>query len=131
MRTERALCRWESGAINSDQDIVRSPQEGRVMANELGFPRARHPRGHSNLRTRTEHRCPTQARASDDKDGEWLEPPSIAVIASDDGPGIPDIRQLCVTAFLLLEVGLGLLGCAIDDEFEITSQLAGKSDVKK
>src|SRR5216684_7883617 len=48
----------------------------------------------------------------------------IVVIASDDGPGIPDIRQALRDGFSTCgSLGLGLPGVRrLMDEFEITSQ---------
>ena len=51
--------------------------------------------------------------------------PGIVVVARDDGPGIPDVRQaLCVGFSTSGSLGLGLPGAKrLMDEFEIVSEV--------
>lgn len=112
-------------AINSDQDIVSARQKGRVMANELGFST-----GDATLvataiselaRNIVSYAHTGQITI---KLVNGLNRQGIAVIASDDGPGIPDIRQAMRDGFSTSgSLGLGLPGVRrLMDEFEITSQ---------
>jgi serine/threonine-protein kinase RsbT len=112
-------------AINSDQDIVSARQKGRVMANELGFST-----GDATLiataiselaRNIVSYAHTGQITI---KLVNGLNRQGIAVIASDDGPGISDIRQAMRDGFSTSgSLGLGLPGVRrLMDEFEITSQ---------
>ena len=112
-------------AINSDQDIVSARQKGRVMANELGFS--------SGDATLIATAISELARniVSYARKGQitlkmlnGLNRQGIAVIASDDGPGIADIRQALRDGFSTSgSLGLGLPGVRrLMDEFDITSQ---------
>lgn len=111
--------------INSDQDIVSARQKGRVMANELGFS--------SSDATLIATAISELARniVSYARKGQitlkmvnGLNRQGIAVIAVDDGPGIPDIHQALRDGFSTSgSLGLGLPGVRrLMDEFEITSQ---------
>jgi serine/threonine-protein kinase RsbT len=111
-------------AINSDQDIVAARQKGRALATELGFTSgdatliataiselARNivsyaRKGHITL----------QVVNGEDRQG-------VSIIASDDGPGIPDVRQALRDGFSTSgSLGLGLPGVRrLMDEFQITS----------
>jgi serine/threonine-protein kinase RsbT len=112
-------------AINSDQDIVSARQKGRGMANELGFS--------SGDATLIATAISELARniVSYARKGEitlkvvnGLNRQGIAVIASDDGPGIADIRQALRDGFSTSgSLGLGLPGVRrLMDEFDISSQ---------
>ena len=112
-------------AINSDQDIVSARQKGRLMASEIGFS--------SGDATLIATAISELARniVSYARKGEitikivnGLNRQGIAVIATDDGPGIPDIRQALRDGFSTSgSLGLGLPGVRrLMDEFEITSQ---------
>jgi serine/threonine-protein kinase RsbT len=112
-------------AINSDQDIVSARQKGRVMANELGFS--------SGDATLIATAISELARNIVSYAGKGqitlkvvngLNRQGIAVIASDDGPGIADIRQALRDGFSTSgSLGLGLPGVRrLMDEFDITSQ---------
>jgi serine/threonine-protein kinase RsbT len=112
-------------AIRSDQDIVNARQKGRALAAELGFSAgdatliataiselARNivsyaRRGEITLR-------PVQTPSRD----------GILVVASDDGPGIPDVSQALRDGFSTSgSLGLGLPGVRrLMDEFEIVSK---------
>ena len=112
-------------AINSDQDIVAARQKGRVMANEVGFST-----GDATLVataiSELARNIVSYARKGQVtiKMVNGLNRQGIAVIASDDGPGIPDIRQAMRDGFSTSgSLGLGLPGVRrLMDEFEITSQ---------
>jgi len=112
-------------AINSDQDIVSARQKGRLMATELGFSTgdatliataiselAR------NIVSYAHHGQVTLRMVN------GLNRQGISVIATDDGPGIPDIRQALRDGFSTSgSLGLGLPGVRrLMDEFEINSQ---------
>lgn len=112
-------------AINSDQDIVAARQKGRVMANELGFST-----GDATLVATAISELARNIVSYAQKGQitiklvNGLNRQGIAVIASDDGPGIPDIRQAMRDGFSTSgSLGLGLPGVRrLMDEFEITSQ---------
>jgi serine/threonine-protein kinase RsbT len=112
-------------AINSDQDIVSARQRGRAMATELGFS--------SGDATLIATAISELARniVSYARRGEIMlsgvqgsSRAGILIVASDDGPGIPDIRQALRDGFSTSgSLGLGLPGVRrLMDEFEITSQ---------
>jgi serine/threonine-protein kinase RsbT len=112
-------------AINSDQDIVSARQKGRVMASELGFS--------SSDATLIATAISELARNIVSYAGSGqitlkivngLNGQGISVIATDSGPGIPDIRQALRDGFSTSgSLGLGLPGVRrLMDEFEITSQ---------
>jgi serine/threonine-protein kinase RsbT len=112
-------------AINSDQDIVSARQKGRVMASELGFS--------SGDATFIATAISELARNIVSYAGKGeitlktvngLNRQGIAVIATDEGPGIPDIRQALRDGFSTSgSLGLGLPGVRrLMDEFAITSQ---------
>lgn len=112
-------------AINSDQDIVSARQKGRVMANEIGFST-----GDATLVATAISELARNIVSYAHKGQitiklvNGLNRQGIAVIASDDGPGIPDIRQAMRDGFSTSgSLGLGLPGVRrLMDEFEITSQ---------
>jgi len=112
-------------AINSDQDIVSARQKGRVMANEIGFST-----GDATLvataiselaRNIVSYASKGQITL---KVVNGLNRQGISVIASDDGPGITDIRQALRDGYSTSgSLGLGLPGVRrLMDEFEISSQ---------
>jgi serine/threonine-protein kinase RsbT len=112
-------------AINSDQDIVTARQKGRALATGLGFAT-----GDATLIataiSELARNIVSYARRGEITlkivDGPGRQ--GISVIASDDGPGIPDIRQALRDGFSTSgSLGLGLPGVRrLMDEFEITSQ---------
>lgn len=112
-------------AINSDQDIVLARQKGRVMATELGFST-----GDATLIataiSELARNIVSYARKGQItlKMVNGLNRQGISVIATDDGPGIHDIRQALRDGFSTSgSLGLGLPGVRrLMDEFEITSQ---------
>ena len=112
-------------AISSDQDIVLARQKGRAMAAELGFS--------SGDATLIATAISELARniVSYARKGEIVlqeiqasSRSGMLVIALDNGPGIPDIRQALRDGFSTSgSLGLGLPGVRrLMDEFEITSQ---------
>ena len=112
-------------AISSDQDIVSARQKGRVMANEIGFSS-----GDATLIataiSELARNIVTYARKGQItlKRVNGLNRQGISVIASDHGPGIPDIRQALRDGYSTSgSLGLGLPGVRrLMDEFEISSQ---------
>lgn len=112
-------------AINSDQDIVVARQKGRALATELGFA--------SGDATLIATAISELARniVSYARRGlitlrlvNGLNRQGIAIVASDDGPGIHDIRQALRDGFSTSgSLGMGLPGVRrLMDEFEITSK---------
>ena len=112
-------------AINSDQDIVSARQKGRVMANELGFSS-----GDATLIATAISELARNIVAYARKGQialkmvNGLNRRGISVVATDDGPGIADIRQALRDGFSTSgSLGLGLPGVRrLMDEFEITSE---------
>ncbi len=112
-------------AIKSDQDIVVARQKGRLMATELGFST-----GDATLIataiSELARNIVSYARKGQItlKIVNGLNRQGISVVASDDGPGIYDIRQALRDGFSTSgSLGLGLPGVRrLMDEFEITSQ---------
>jgi len=112
-------------AINSDQDIVAARQRGRALAAEIGFS--------ATDATLIATAISELARniVSYARKGEVTlrvvrgsSRQGILVIASDDGPGIPDIPQALRDGFSTSgSLGLGLPGVRrLMDEFEIASR---------
>ena len=112
-------------AITSDQDIVAARQSGRALAAELGFSAtdstliataiselARNIMSYARKGEITVKRIHGNSRQG------------ILVIASDDGPGIPDVLQAMRDGFSTSgSLGLGLPGVRrLMDEFQIASQ---------
>ena len=112
-------------SINSDQDIVSARQKGRLMATELGFST-----GEATLIataiSELARNIVSYARKGQItlKTVNGLNRQGISVIATDDGPGIPDVRQALRDGFSTSgSLGLGLPGVRrLMDEFEINSQ---------
>jgi serine/threonine-protein kinase RsbT len=112
-------------AINSDQDIVVARQKGRVMASELGFAS-----GDATLIataiSELARNIVSYARKGEIKlkGIHGSSQIGILVVASDEGPGIVDIRQALRDGFSTSgSLGLGLPGVRrLMDEFDITSQ---------
>lgn len=111
--------------INSDQDIVLARQKGRALATEFGFSAV----DATFIATAVSELARNiLAYAHKGKITLGLVHGSncngIQVVASDDGPGIPDIRQALRDGFSTSgSLGLGLPGVRrLMDEFEITSQ---------
>ena len=112
-------------AINSDQDIVLARQKGRARAIELGFSS-----GDATLIATAISELARNIVAYARKGRitlnvvNGLNRHGISVTASDDGPGITDIRQALRDGFSTSgSLGLGLPGVRrLMDEFEITSQ---------
>ena len=111
-------------AINSDQDIVLARQKGRAMAAELGFSS-----GDATLIataiSELARNIVSYARKGEIalKGIQGSSRVGVLVVASDNGPGIPDISQALRDGFSTSgSLGLGLPGVRrLMDEFEITS----------
>jgi serine/threonine-protein kinase RsbT len=111
--------------INSDQDIVLARQKGRAKAIELGFSS-----GDATLIATAISELARNIVAYAGKGRitlkvvNGLNRQGISVVASDEGPGIPDVRQALRDGFSTSgSLGLGLPGVRrLMDEFEITSQ---------
>lgn len=112
-------------AISSDQDIVSARQKGRLMAAELGFST-----GDATLIataiSELARNIVSYARKGQItlKMVNGLNRQGISIIASDEGPGIHDIRQALRDGYSTSgSLGLGLPGVRrLMDEFEISSQ---------
>ncbi len=112
-------------AINSDQDIVLARQKGRPLATEIGFAS-----GDATLIataiSELARNIVSYARKGQIILGtvNGLSRRGISVIATDDGPGISDIRKALRAGFSTSgSLGLGLPGVRrLMDEFETTSQ---------
>jgi serine/threonine-protein kinase RsbT len=112
-------------AIKSDQDIVAARQKGRALAAEIGFS-AVDATLIATAISELARNIVAYARMGEVE----LRPvhdssrSGILVIASDDGPGIPDLRQAMRDGFSTSgSLGLGLPGVRrLMDEFEIASQ---------
>lgn len=111
-------------AINSDQDIVAARQKGRALATELGFTSgdatliatAISELARNIVSYARKGLITLQIVNGDDRQG-------LSIVASDDGPGIPDVRQALRDGFSTSgSLGLGLPGVRrLMDEFQITS----------
>jgi serine/threonine-protein kinase RsbT len=111
--------------INSDQDIVLARQKGRSLAAELGFS----PGDATLIATAISElarNIVTYARKGliTLRVIQGSSRRGISVIASDDGPGIADLRQAMRDGFSTSgSLGLGLPGVRrLMDEFEIVSR---------
>jgi len=120
-------------AINSDQDIVLARQKGRALAIDLGFSAvdatfiatAVSELARNILAYARKGEITLRAVQGSNRRG-------IQVVASDDGPGIPDIHQAMRDGFSTSgSLGLGLPGVRrLMDEFGITSQPGQGTTVK-
>jgi serine/threonine-protein kinase RsbT len=112
-------------AINSDQDIVVARQKGRALATELGFAS-----GDATLIataiSELARNIVSYARKGQItiKRVNGVNRQGLSIIASDKGPGIPDVRQALRDGFSTSgSLGLGLPGVRrLMDEFQITSE---------
>jgi serine/threonine-protein kinase RsbT len=111
-------------AINSDQDIVAARQKGRALATELGFTSgdatliatAISELARNIVSYARKGQITLQIVNGEDRQG-------LSIIASDNGPGISDVRQALRDGFSTSgSLGLGLPGVRrLMDEFQITS----------
>ena len=112
-------------AINSNQDIVTARQRGRALAAELGFS-ATDATLVATAISELARNIVSYARHGEItlKKIQVSSRRGVLIIASDDGPGIPDIRQALRDGFSTSgSLGLGLPGVRrLMDEFEITSR---------
>lgn len=112
-------------AINSDQDIVLARQKGRALATEMGFAA-----GDATLIATAISELARNIVSYARKghltlkaiDGAGRQ--GLSIVASDNGPGIPDVRQALRDGFSTSgSLGMGLPGVRrLMDEFAITSQ---------
>jgi serine/threonine-protein kinase RsbT len=112
-------------AINSDQDIVLARQKGRAMAAELGFSSGDATLIATAISELARNIVSYAGRGEITlKNVQGSSRVGILVVAEDDGPGIPDIRQALRDGFSTSgSLGLGLPGVRrLMDEFEIASQ---------
>ena len=120
-------------AINSDQDIVTARQRGRALAIEVGFST-----GDATLIataiSELARNIVSYARKGEIslKQAQASNRQGILIVASDDGPGIRDIRQAMRDGFSTSgSLGLGLPGVRrLMDEFEIASEPGQGTTVK-
>jgi serine/threonine-protein kinase RsbT len=112
-------------AINSDQDIVGARQKGRTLAAAVGFS----PADATLIATAISElarNIVSYARKGEIRLQKVQNSArnGIVVIACDDGPGIPDLRQAMRDGFSTSgSLGLGLPGVRrLMDEFEIVSE---------
>jgi len=111
--------------ITSDQDIVAARQQGRTLAVHLQFSP-----GDSTLIataiSELARNIVSYARRGEIRirPMQNSDRPGIVIIASDDGPGIRDIRQAMRDGFSTSgSLGLGLPGVRrLMDDFEIVSE---------
>jgi serine/threonine-protein kinase RsbT len=113
-------------AIHSDQDIVTARQKGRALAVELGFSA-----GDATLIATSISELARNI-VSYARKGEIILKAiqnsgrqGVSITASDNGPGIPDIRQAMRDGFSTSgSLGLGLPGVRrLMDDFEIGSEV--------
>jgi serine/threonine-protein kinase RsbT len=119
--------------ISSDQDIVLARQKGRLLANEAGFSAV------DSTLIATAISELARNIVSYAKTGEILlttlqesRRKGILIVASDNGPGIPDIRLALRDGFSTSgSLGLGLPGVRrLVDEFQIISSIGQGTVVK-
>jgi serine/threonine-protein kinase RsbT len=112
-------------SINSDQDIVTARQKGRALAIELGFSTGDATLVATSI-SELARNIVSYARRGEItlKMVRASNREGISIIASDSGPGIPDIRQAMRDGFSTSgSLGLGLPGVRrLMDEFEIASE---------
>lgn len=112
-------------AIESDQDIVVARQKGRALATELGFS-AVDATFIATAISELARNILAYARVGEIALGsvQGANRRGILVVASDHGPGIPDIRQAMRDGFSTSgSLGLGLPGIRrLMDDFEINSR---------
>jgi serine/threonine-protein kinase RsbT len=111
--------------VASDLDIVVARAEGRRLALDLGFSKTDATLVATAI-SEVARNILTHAREgvitiSTTNTGEIAE---LTVVASDDGPGIPDVEQALRDGYSTIgSLGLGLPGARrLVDEFEIESQ---------
>ena len=111
--------------IASDKDIVTARQQGRAVAIQTGFSVSEATLIATAI-SELARNIVSYARKGQItlKIVNGLNRQGVAVVATDDGPGIPDIRQALRDGFSTSgSLGLGLPGVRrLMDEFEITSQ---------
>src|SRR5258708_7438037 len=120
-------------AINSDADIVAARQQGRSLAKELGFSTS----DQALIATAISQVARNIVQYA--KRGEIIlsiarekGKQGIAVVARDDGPGIPDVELALQDGYSTTRsLGLGLPGAKrLTDEFEIFSEVGKGTTVR-
>ena len=120
-------------AINSDADIVAARQQGRSLAKELGFSTS----DQALIATAISEVARNIVQYA--KRGEIIlsiarekGKQGIAVVARDEGPGIPDIELALQDGYSTTRsLGLGLPGAKrLTDEFEIISEVGKGTTVR-
>ena len=112
-------------AINSDQDIVAARQRGRALAGELGFSAVDCTFIATAISELARNIVSYAGRGEIVLEGiQNSASAGIRIVASDEGPGIYDIRQALRDGFSTSgSLGLGLPGIRrLMDEFSIISQ---------
>jgi serine/threonine-protein kinase RsbT len=112
-------------AINSDQDIILARQRGRALATQLGFAHCDATLFATAI-SELARNIVSYARSGEItlKAVNGGNRQGLAIIASDRGPGIPDVPQALRDGFSTSgSLGMGLPGVRrLMDEFELTSQ---------
>ena len=113
-------------AINSDQDIILARQKGRALAAEIGFTAsdatliatAISELARNIVSYARSGQITLQILNGSDRRG-------LSIVASDCGPGLPDVHQALRDGFSTSgSLGMGLPGVRrLMDEFDIASQL--------
>lgn len=112
--------------VESDLDIVGARQKGRELATQMGFSA-----GDATLIATAISELARNIILYA-KRGEIIlklvgqgDTPGIAIVARDEGPGIPDVRRALEDGFSTSRsLGLGLPGVRrLMDEFEIVSEI--------
>lgn len=120
-------------AIRSDLDIIAARQEGRALAGRIGFSTTES----TLIATAISELARNIVVYA--KQGEILlrlikngDRCGIAVVARDEGPGIPDIRQALQDGYSTSRsLGIGLPGVRrLMDEFEIESEVKRGTTVR-
>jgi len=112
--------------IASSGDILQARQKGRELARHVGFSSAEATLIATVISELVRNIVLYAKRGQIIvRRAESAGRPGIVVVARDDGPGIPDVRQaLCVGFSTSGSLGLGLPGAKrLMDEFEIVSEV--------
>jgi len=117
--------------INSDLDLVRAREKGRVLAGQLGFVQSDLTLVATAI-SELARNIVRYARRGEIvlRQAEDGGIPGIVIIARDEGPGIPDVNRAMEQGYSTSGgLGLGLPGVRrIMDKFEIVSEV-GKGTV--
>ena len=112
--------------INSDLDLVRAREKGRVLAGQLGFVQSDLTLVATAI-SELARNIVRYARRGEIvlRQAEDGGIPGIVIIARDEGPGIPDVSRAMEPGYSTAGgLGLGLPGVRrIMDKFEIVSEV--------